>query len=128
MDIYIGNLNYEIDEEKTRKIFEIFGQVTKVILIRDKRSLRSLGYGFVQMPDAIEASRAISELDGRTLAGRKMIVKSAHSKDMRPYVTRYAAGESDTLPQNGKSKKNIKPNSYSKDLTKDGYVKVRFEK
>lgn len=94
MDIYVGNLYYNIDESTIRKIFEVFGNVTSVVLIKDKRTSKSLGYGFVQMPHAIEASRAIIELDGRALAGRNLVVKVAHSKD----------------------------------LTKDGYVKVRFER
>ncbi|MCK4407691.1 MAG: RNA-binding protein, partial [Bacteroidales bacterium] len=50
MNIYVGNLSYEATEEDVRLAFEPFGQVESAIIIKDKYSGRSKGFGFVEMP------------------------------------------------------------------------------
>jgi RNA recognition motif-containing protein len=127
MDIYIGNIFYEIDEPAIRKIFEVFGKVTDVVLIRDKRTQTSIGYGFVQMPNAIEASRAITELDGHALAGRNLVVKIAHPKDQKLYLTREESNKTHKLPADKTLSESTGSDGYSKKVTDDGYVKLSFK-
>jgi RNA recognition motif-containing protein len=55
MNIYVGNLSYEVTVEDLHKAFEAFGQVESVNIIKDKFSGRSKGFGFVEMPDKANA-------------------------------------------------------------------------
>ncbi len=79
MTIYVGNINYSIGEDEIRKIFEVMGKVESVKIVHDKRSGRSKGYGFVEMPDKKEAMEAIKTLDGKEVAGRNLRVLKAHT-------------------------------------------------
>ena len=69
MDIYIGNLHKNLDENSLVTLFGVFGTVISVTIVRDKETGTSKGFGFVKMHDAIEAQRAIDEMHGRTVAG-----------------------------------------------------------
>jgi RNA recognition motif-containing protein len=51
MNIYVGNLSYEITEEDLKQAFEGFGQVVSVNIIKDRYSGESRGFGFVEMSD-----------------------------------------------------------------------------
>ena len=79
MTIYVGNTSYTLSEEDVGKIFEVMGKVDAVKLIRDKRTGKSKGYCFIEMPDKKEAMEAISTLDGKEVAGRNLRVIKAHS-------------------------------------------------
>jgi RNA recognition motif-containing protein len=80
MDIYVGNLSYEIKEEDLKKEFEAYGQVESVKIIQDNYTGRSKGFGFVEMPSEAEARAAITSLNGRELKGRAVKVNEALSK------------------------------------------------
>ena len=70
MNIYIGNFSYETTEDQLKTIFEPFGSVDKIAIIKDKISGDSRGFGFVEMPNQAEAQAAIAgitEIDGRTI-------------------------------------------------------------
>ena len=79
MTIYVGNISYNLGEDEIRNIFEVMGSVDSVKLIRDKRTGKSKGYCFVEMPDRKEAMEAINALDGKDVAGRNLRVIKAHS-------------------------------------------------
>jgi RNA recognition motif-containing protein len=79
MTIYVGNISYSLGEENIRKIFEVIGKVDTVKLIVDKRTGRSKGYCFIEMPDKKEAMEAIKDMDGKEVAGRNLRVIKAHS-------------------------------------------------
>lgn len=79
MTIYIGNISYSLGEEDIRKIFEVIGNVSAIKLIRDKRTGKSKGYCFIEMPDKKEAMEAINTLNGKEVAGRNLRVIKAHS-------------------------------------------------
>jgi RNA recognition motif-containing protein len=79
MTIYIGNISYSLSEEDIRKIFEVIGNVSAIKLIRDKRTGKSKGYCFIEMPDKKEAMEAINTLNGKEVAGRNLRVIKAHS-------------------------------------------------
>jgi RNA recognition motif-containing protein len=77
MNIYIGNLSYETTEEDLQNAFSEFGEVVSAKIIRDQYSGRSKGFGFVEMPDRIEANAAIANLNKKELKGRQINVNVA---------------------------------------------------
>jgi RNA recognition motif-containing protein len=80
MNIYIGNLSYEINEEQLKQLFEEFGEVTSANIIIDKYSGRSKGFGFVEMTDSDAGKAAISALNGKTVKNREITVNEARPK------------------------------------------------
>ena len=85
MNIYVGNLSYEITEEDLKMAFEPFGKVESVSIIKDKYSGQSKGFGFVDIPSKAEAQAAIDGLNGKELKGRTLNVNEARprSEDRR---------------------------------------------
>jgi RNA recognition motif-containing protein len=77
MNIFIGNLSYNVIEGDLRHAFEAHGQVTSATVIKDKQSGRSKGFGFVEMPNQAEAKSAIAALNGKALKGRMITVNEA---------------------------------------------------
>jgi len=80
MNIYVGNLSYEVTEGDLRQVFEQSGQVESVNIIMDKYSGRSKGFGFVEMPSNHEAQAAIEGLNGKELKGRVLNVNDARPR------------------------------------------------
>ena len=80
MNIYAGNLLREATEEDLRQAFEAFGQVSSVKIIKDQYTGDSRGFGFVEMPNDLEAKSAISGLDGKDLKGRTLKVNEARPR------------------------------------------------
>ena len=76
MNMYVGNLSYNVKESDLRQVMEEYG-VESVKLITDRETRRSKGFAFVEMPESSEASNAIKELNGAEYAGRPMVVKEA---------------------------------------------------
>jgi RNA recognition motif-containing protein len=77
MNIYVGNLSYEVTEEELREAFEVFGEVESVKVVKDNYTGRSKGFGFVEMPDAGNAQSAIDGLNDKELKGRALKVNKA---------------------------------------------------
>ena len=77
MNMYIGNLSYNVKESDLRDVMEEFGTVDSVKLIVDRDTRRSKGFAFVEMPENAEALKAINELNGAEYEGRAMVVKEA---------------------------------------------------
>jgi cold-inducible RNA-binding protein len=98
MNIYVGNLSYEITEEDLKKAFEIYGAVDTVTIIKDNYSGRSKGFGFVEMPAKAEAQSAIEGLNGKDLKGRNLNVSEARPRSesrrggARPGGARHGGG------------------------------------
>ena len=80
MNIYVGNLSYEVTEEDLKQAFEGSGQVVSVNIIKDRYSGESRGFGFVEMPDRAEAESAINNLNGKELKGRTLNVNEARPR------------------------------------------------
>lgn len=80
MNIYVGNLNYNLSEDELRQAFEEFGEVSSAKIILDKYSGRSKGFGFVEMTNDSEASAAIDGLNDKDFGGRNMRVNQAREK------------------------------------------------
>ena len=80
MNIYVGNLSYEVTEEELQETFEAFGEVTSVKIIKDKFSGQSKGFGFVEMPNKEDGNSAITSLKNEDLKGRKLNVNEARPR------------------------------------------------
>ncbi|MBI4720537.1 MAG: RNA-binding protein [Chitinivibrionia bacterium] len=83
MNIYVGNLAYEVTEDDLRKAFEAFGQVESINIITDKFTGESKGFAFVEMPSRSEAQAAINELNSKELKGRPLNVNEARPRPER---------------------------------------------
>jgi RNA recognition motif-containing protein len=77
MNIYVGNLSYNITEDSLRTMFEQFGEIESAKVIMDRFSGRSKGFGFVEMPSNSEADQAIKALNGKFIEGRNIKVNQA---------------------------------------------------
>lgn len=75
--LYVGNLPYTVDDARLQEIFTAAGEVTEAKVIADKSSGRSKGFGFVTMFDDATAEKAINELNGKEIEGRKIVVNVA---------------------------------------------------
>jgi cold-inducible RNA-binding protein len=80
MNIYVGNLSFETSEDDLRRVFEEFGQVANVTILKDKFSGKSRGFGFVEMPSGEEGQAAVTGLDGKEIQGRALKVNEARPK------------------------------------------------
>ncbi|MBN1819801.1 MAG: RNA-binding protein [Prolixibacteraceae bacterium] len=83
MNIYVGNLDFRVDENDLEGIFEEYGSVSSTKIITDKFSGKSKGFGFVEMENKAEAENAIKELNGSTLENREMVVNEAKPRNNR---------------------------------------------
>ncbi|MBN8703836.1 MAG: RNA-binding protein [Bacteroidetes bacterium] len=81
MNIYIGNLDYNVKDAQLQELFAQFGAVTSVKVITDKMTGRSKGFAFVEMQNDEDAARAISELNGKPIKERQITVSEAKPKE-----------------------------------------------
>ena len=84
MNIYIGNLSYNVTDQDLQKLFETYGKVDRSNVISDRETGRSKGFGFIEMPEQSEGQKAIEELDGQDLDGRNIRVNEARPKEDKP--------------------------------------------
>jgi len=77
VNIYAGNLPWELTEQELKTAFEEFGEVDSVTIIKDRFTGKSRGFGFVEMPNKEEADSAVSGLNGKEISGRKIRVNEA---------------------------------------------------
>jgi RNA recognition motif-containing protein len=90
MNIYVGNLSYSMTDEDLRELFAAFGEVASASVIMDKFSGQSKGFGFVEMPDEVEAAAAINGLNDQDVMGRRIKVNQARPREDRtPRRPRY---------------------------------------
>ena len=81
MVIYVGNIPFTFKEDELKQVFSEFSSVVSARLIVDKQTLRSKGYGFVELADDSEAAMAIEKLNNSLVMGRNIKVSNAHKND-----------------------------------------------
>jgi len=81
MNIYVGNISKDLNEEELREAFAAYGQVSTVNIIKDKFTGEYRGFAFVEMPVKEEASSAINSLNGKELKGRALNVNEARPRN-----------------------------------------------
>lgn len=80
MNIFISNISFKVKEQTLSELFEQFGEVVSVRIIKDKETHRSKGYGFIEMANDNEANAAINALNGFEHFERKIVVAEAKGK------------------------------------------------
>ncbi len=83
MKLYVGNLSFQTTEIGLQDAFERFGSVTDTVIMMDRATNRSRGFGFVTMGSAAEGQAAIEGLNGQDLDGRNLTVNEARPRDDR---------------------------------------------
>jgi len=81
--LYVGNLPYSATQDSLQELFSQIGAVESAVIISDKMTGRSKGFGFVEMAEA-DADRAITELNGKEVEGRAIVVNEARPMEERP--------------------------------------------
>ncbi|HEY98121.1 MAG TPA: RNA-binding protein [Dehalococcoidia bacterium] len=80
MKIYVGNLAYDVTEDELSAEFSVYGKVESVAIPADKVSGRPRGFAFVEMASKSEAEAAITELNGKTLRERTIVVNESRPR------------------------------------------------
>lgn len=80
-NIYVGNLTYGMTSQELEEMFSRYGEVARAQVVTDRDTGRSRGFGFVEMPSAEEAEKAIEALDGADSGGRKLTVNKARERN-----------------------------------------------
>ena len=80
MNIYVGNLSYDVTKEELEAEFAAFGKVQSVNMITDRDTGRPKGFAFVEMPSVTEGQAAVSGLNGKTLKQRTITVSPARAR------------------------------------------------
>ncbi len=80
MNLFVGNLSYQLTEEELREAFETHGSVTSAAIITERDTGRSRGFGFVEMAEDSDARKAIEALNGFDLGGRALTVNEARPR------------------------------------------------
>ncbi len=75
--LYVGNLSYDTREDQLRELFGQAGTVESVVIITDRDTGRSKGFGFIEMSSDAEAQEAINRFNGQALEGRDLTVDEA---------------------------------------------------
>jgi RNA recognition motif-containing protein len=84
MNLYVSNLPYSTTDDELRELFEPYGEVSSAVVIRDRETGRSRGFGFVEMPDGTHGSAAIEAMHGKPFNGRPLTVNEARPREERP--------------------------------------------
>ena len=82
--LYVGGLPYSTQEDALKELFAQAGSVVSAVIIMDKMSGRSKGFGFVEMDNADAAAKAISMFNDQEFEGRKLTVNEARPMEARP--------------------------------------------
>ena len=82
-NLFVGNMSFQTTEEDLRTLFEPFGEITRVHIVRDRETGQPRGFAFVEVSDDAEAAKAISALNGKELAGRALKVNEATPRPER---------------------------------------------
>jgi RNA recognition motif-containing protein len=80
MNLYIGNLSYNLEEAELEDAFKAYGDVKSVKIIKDRETGNSKGFGFVEMSSSEEGNASIEALNGKELKGREIRVNEARPK------------------------------------------------
>ena len=81
VELYVGNLSYDMTEDQLRQTFEAFGKVDSVRVVTNRINNKSKGFAFVVMPNRPEAEKAIAEMNDKEVMGRPMRVNEAQNSN-----------------------------------------------
>ena len=81
--LYVGGLSWDTDENGLKEVFAPFGDIEEAIIIKDRETDRSRGFGFVSFTESEAASKAIEKINGTELDGRVLTVNEARDRNSR---------------------------------------------
>ncbi len=81
--LFVGSLPWAVDDQKLGDLFSQFGSVVSAVVLKDRMTGRSRGFGFVEMENEEEAKEAIEKLNGSDMEGRKIVVNIARPREDR---------------------------------------------
>ena len=81
--LYVGNLPYSVNSDELRSLFSEFGEITDAVVITDRMSGRSKGFGFVTFAGEEMAKKATKAMSGKEVDGRKIVVNVARPREER---------------------------------------------
>ncbi len=82
--LYVGNLNFEANEEQVRELFGTYGEVAEVKIVMDRFTGRSRGFAFVRFNDADAAGKAKEALNGQPFQGKTLVIDWARMEQREP--------------------------------------------
>ena len=82
--IYVGNMSYGTTEVSLKNLFSQYGEVVSAIVIKDRFTEQSKGFGFVEMAEESAARDAIAALNGTEFEGRRIRVNEAEDRPRTP--------------------------------------------
>lgn len=80
MNLFVSNIDYKITEDELRALFEQYGEVKSLIILKDMEDQKPKGYGFVEMSSSYEGQKAILRLNKRKINDRPLSVQEARPK------------------------------------------------
>ena len=83
MRIYVGNLPWSVDNDSLKDLFSSYGDVADAVVIRDRETGRSRGFGFVDLSDDEAGNAAIEAMHGTEIEGRDLVVNQAQERKER---------------------------------------------
>ena len=83
MKIYVGNLPFSVDRDKLQELFSTYGEIEEAVVISDKFSGRSKGFGFVTFKDEAAGQKAVAEMNEKEVEGRNLKVNEARPMEPR---------------------------------------------
>ena len=81
MNIYVGNLSWNLKDQDLANLFTPYGEVASAKIVMDKFTQRSKGFGFVEMLNDEQAQAAIAQLNGSEVDGRNLVVNESRPKE-----------------------------------------------
>lgn len=90
--LYVGNLPWTLTNDTLKDLFAAMGEITEAVIITDRMSGRSKGFGFVTFANEADAEKAVAEMNGKDIEGRKIVVNVARPREERPAGGGYRGG------------------------------------
>ena len=81
--LFVGNISWNVDDAKLNEVFSECGTVVEAVIIKDRQTGRSRGFGFVTMSTKEEADKAIEMLNQKDVDGRPITVSIAQERQPR---------------------------------------------
>lgn len=88
--LFVGGISWETNEERLREYFQVYGEVMEAVILRDRATGRSRGFGFIVFSDASAAERVVKEkhvIDGRTVEAKKAVPRDDHQNSNRSNIS-----------------------------------------
>ncbi len=81
--LYVGNLPWSMNNDSLKELFAQYGEISEAVVITDRMSGRSKGFGFVTFADEAAAEKAATEMNGKDVEGRQIVVNVARPREER---------------------------------------------